>query len=172
MIGSTLGASRLEETIGPGGMGGVYRAIDTRLGRRVAIKILPPSPPGGEGGNEERSRHFLQEAIAASALDHPHIVTLYDVGREGDVEYLVEGHYALGFGLIEMQRGKVLGGSVPNEGRCGRGNGTTPADGNAFAFGRYTFKNSGAFELTVELRVLCNGQTLEFKCDPKIIVGS
>lgn len=72
----------------------------------------------------------------------------------------------------EMLRGKVLGGSVPNEGSCGCGNGTTPASGNAFAFGQYTFKNSGAFELTVELRVVYNGQTLEFKCDPKIIVGS
>lgn len=94
MIGSTLGAYRLEETIGHGGMGVVYRAIDTRLGRRVAIKILPPSPPGGEAGDEERSRRFLQEAKAASALDHPHIVTLYDVGREGDVEYLVMEYVA------------------------------------------------------------------------------
>jgi serine/threonine protein kinase len=66
-------------------MGEVYQAQDTRLGRLVALKILPP----GVAANPELRRRFLQEAKAASALNHPHIVTLYDVGRENGVDFLV-----------------------------------------------------------------------------------
>jgi tetratricopeptide (TPR) repeat protein len=88
MIGSSLGPYRLVETLGQGGMGVVYKAIDTRLGRTVAVKLLPPAPPGA-APDAERSRRFLVEAQAASALNHPHIVTVHDVGREGDVEFIV-----------------------------------------------------------------------------------
>jgi hypothetical protein len=70
-----------------------------------------------------------------------------------------------------MLKGKALtnGGNAASCG-CGVGGGT--ANGNAFAFGTYTFKNSGEFEVTIEMRVTYNGQTLEYKCDPKIIVGT
>ncbi len=66
-------------------MGQVYRARDTRLQRNVAIKILH------ETGalDPERQRRFAQEAVAASALNHPNILTVYDVGVEGDTPYLV-----------------------------------------------------------------------------------
>src|ERR1041385_618391 len=79
----TPGASR--GPLGAGVMGEVYRARDTRLGREVAIKVLPQHLSTQP---EVRAR-FEREARTVSALHHPHICTLFDVGREGDVDYLV-----------------------------------------------------------------------------------
>jgi eukaryotic-like serine/threonine-protein kinase len=82
---------RLEEEIGRGGMGVVYRGIDTRLGRPVAIKMLPVDATA----DPERLRRFVREAQSASALNHPNIVTIYEVGEDGDATFiameLVEG---------------------------------------------------------------------------------
>src|SRR3954452_21404428 len=82
---------RLEAEIGRGGMGVVYRAIDTRLGRPVAIKVLPIDVIA----DPERQRRFLREAQSASALNHPNIVTIYEVGEDGETTFiameLVEG---------------------------------------------------------------------------------
>jgi formylglycine-generating enzyme required for sulfatase activity/dienelactone hydrolase/predicted Ser/Thr protein kinase len=79
------------EEIGRGGMGVVYRAIDTRLGRPVAIKTLPSDATA----DAERIRRFVQEARAASALNHPNIVTIYDIDEDADTTFiameLVEG---------------------------------------------------------------------------------
>src|SRR5438445_7767141 len=66
-------------------MGEVFRARDTRLGREVAIKVLPPHA----AGDGERLRRFELEARSASALNHPAILTVYDVGVEGGTSYLV-----------------------------------------------------------------------------------
>jgi eukaryotic-like serine/threonine-protein kinase len=76
MIGRTLAHYQVVEKIGEGGMGVLYRARDARLGRDVAIKILRPDA----ARDPARTRRLLQEARAASALNHPHIVTVYDVG--------------------------------------------------------------------------------------------
>src|SRR5258706_13595611 len=65
-------------------MGEVYRARDTRLGRDVAVKVLPSEFTL----DTERLKRFEREARAASALNHPNIVTIYDVGREGDTAFL------------------------------------------------------------------------------------
>lgn len=100
MIGTTLGAYRIDEAIGRGGMGMVYRATDVRLGRTVAIKVLPPSTEAAPRSAEQVQR-FLKEAKAASALSHPHIVTLHDIGREGDVDFIVM-EYVAGRTLAEM----------------------------------------------------------------------
>ncbi len=70
----------------------------------------------------------------------------------------------------EMLEGKVLT-TVGNTQSCGCGIGGNSVAGNAFEFGTYTFRNTGPFEVTIELRITVNGQTYEFKCDPKIIVG-
>ena len=85
MIGETVTHYRILDKIGEGGMGVVYRAEDTRLGRRVALKFLS-SRLLREPAALER---FQREARAASALSHPHICALYDVGRHGDVPFLV-----------------------------------------------------------------------------------
>ncbi len=83
--GSRLGPYEIVSPLGAGGMGEVYKARDTRLGRTVAVKVLPThialSP-------EVRQR-FEREAKTISQLSHPHICALYDVGREGETEYLV-----------------------------------------------------------------------------------
>jgi len=85
MTGRRLGAYQLDALLGRGGMGEVYRASDTRLGRDVAIKILARD----QVANPERKRRFLEEARAVSALNHPNIVTLHDIASDDGVDYLV-----------------------------------------------------------------------------------
>ncbi len=83
--GTKLGPYEILSSLGAGGMGEVYRARDTRLGRDVAVKVLPPS----FAADPERLRRFEQEARAVAALNHPNILAIYDIGRQGDTEYLV-----------------------------------------------------------------------------------
>jgi eukaryotic-like serine/threonine-protein kinase len=83
--GSRLGPYEVLSPLGAGGMGEVYRARDTRLDRTVAVKVLPP----GLSASPDARQRFEREARAISRLSHPNICALYDVGREGDVEYLV-----------------------------------------------------------------------------------
>ena len=85
MIGESLGPYRIVSALGSGGMGEVYLAEDTRLGRKVAIKVLPPSM----SGDAARLARFEQEARATSALNHPGICTLYDVGDHDGQPFLV-----------------------------------------------------------------------------------
>ena len=85
MIGSQLGPYKIEAPIGAGGMGEVFRAHDTRLRRTVAIKVLQRE----RVADPERKRRFLQEARAASSLNHPNIVTLHDIANDSGVDYLV-----------------------------------------------------------------------------------
>src|SRR5262245_30103033 len=81
-----LGPYRLLEHIGGGGMGLVFRAEDTRLGRTVAVKLLPPELTR----DPVAKARFLQEARSASALDHPNVCSIYEVGETGDFQlYLV-----------------------------------------------------------------------------------
>jgi serine/threonine protein kinase/Tol biopolymer transport system component len=93
--GRRLGPYEIVSLLGAGGMGEVYRARDTRLDRIVAIKVLPAHLTANEGS---RAR-FEREARAISALSHPNICALYDVGRDGDTEYLV----------MEYLEGQTLG---------------------------------------------------------------
>ena len=74
--GARLGAYEIVSLLGAGGMGEVYRARDTRLGRDVAIKVIPP----GFSADPDRLQRFEQEAHAAAALNHPNILAVYDVG--------------------------------------------------------------------------------------------
>jgi serine/threonine-protein kinase len=118
MIGRTLHHYEIEERLGQGGMGVVYRARDTRLGRHVALKLLPPE----FSQDEDRKARFIQEAKAAAQLSHPAIAQVYDVGDgpEGlyiamelvpgrTVKALIEGRELDALGAIEIAH-QVAGG--------------------------------------------------------------
>ena len=83
--GTKLGPYEILAPLGAGGMGEVYKAKDTRLGRDVAVKVLPATL----SSSAELRQRLDREAKTISALSHPHICALYDVGRENDTDYLV-----------------------------------------------------------------------------------
>ena len=88
IAGTRLGPYEIEASLGVGGMGEVYRARDTRLGRKVAVKVLPDPV----SGDRDRRDRFDREARAVAALSHPNICALFDVGSEGSIHYLVMEH--------------------------------------------------------------------------------
>ena len=88
--------------IGAGGMGEVYHARDPRLGREVAIKVLPAERLEDEG----RRRRFVHEAQAASTLNHPHIVTIYEIESANGIDFIV----------MEFARGPSLDLLIPSRG--------------------------------------------------------
>lgn len=102
MIGRSIHQYQLIEKLGAGGMGEIFKAQDTRLNRIVAIKVLPAS----RSGEPERRQRFLQEAQAASGLNHPSIITIHDVLSEGDTEFMV----------MEYVAGKTLNDVIPKGG--------------------------------------------------------
>ena len=83
--GQTIGTYRVEECIGAGGMGEVYRAYDLKLDRPVAIKLLHPKA----GVDPDRLQRFRAEARTVSALNHPHILIIYDIGEEAGRPFMV-----------------------------------------------------------------------------------
>ncbi len=90
MIGQTISHFRVLDKIGAGGMGVVYLAEDTRLDRNVALKFLPPHL----SADEEARQRFVQEARAASALNHANICTIHDIGQTGDGQtFIAMAHY-------------------------------------------------------------------------------
>src|SRR5262249_18886425 len=84
-IGLHIGPYRIISELGRGGMGEVYRALDTRLGREVAIKLLPVA----FSTDQDRLRRFEQEACAAGRLNHPNVLTIYDIGAHENAPYIV-----------------------------------------------------------------------------------
>jgi serine/threonine protein kinase/tetratricopeptide (TPR) repeat protein len=85
MVGRTISHYRILEKLGQGGMGEVYLAEDQQLGRKVAIKFLPPEI----AGDERAKQRLLREAKTAATLDHPNICAIYEVGQEGDCSFIV-----------------------------------------------------------------------------------
>ena len=83
--GSRVGPYQIVAPLGAGGMGEVYRARDPRIGREVAVKVLPPA----FAAHADSVRRFEQEARAAGALNHPGLLTIFDVGTHDDILYIV-----------------------------------------------------------------------------------
>src|SRR5262245_11495322 len=107
--GEMIGFYRLIKELGRGGMGTVYLAYDTRLGRRVPLKLLPSRLVN----NSERLRRFQREARLVSALSHPNIITIYDFGQENGRHYIVsefvEGHTLRNFvGSQDISLNRIL----------------------------------------------------------------
>ncbi len=102
MIGQTLGHYHIEARLGEGGMGVVYRARDTQLERTVALKLLGKRLPADDAA---RAR-LLREARSASALNHPHICTIYEVGEAGGEVYIA----------MEYVEGRPLSAVIPGQG--------------------------------------------------------
>jgi eukaryotic-like serine/threonine-protein kinase len=100
--GTRLGPYEILGLLGAGGMGVVYKARDTRLDRTVAIKTLP----GDKLSDELRKARFVQEAKAASALNHPNIVSIYDIASDDGIDFLV----------MEYVAGKTLDQLIPKKG--------------------------------------------------------
>src|SRR5512143_3586363 len=96
--GSRLGPYEILSPLGAGGMGEVYRAKDPRLGREVAVKVLPAS----FSNDADRLRRFEQEARAAGLLNHPNITAVYDIGSHGGAPYVV----------TELLEGETLRGAL------------------------------------------------------------
>jgi eukaryotic-like serine/threonine-protein kinase len=102
LVGKQVGSYQILSLLASGGMGVVYKARDSRLKRFAAIKVLPAD----QMSDPKRRRRFIQEARAASALNHPNIITIHDIGRDADTDFIV----------MEYVSGKTLGQRIPNKG--------------------------------------------------------
>jgi serine/threonine protein kinase len=100
--GTKLGPYEIQSPLGSGGMGEVYRAIQSSLGRQVAIKVLPSE----KVADPERKQRFVQEAKSASSLNHPNIITIYDIGQAEGVDFI----------SMELVSGKALDQLIPRHG--------------------------------------------------------
>src|SRR3954465_13980618 len=99
--GTKLGHYEIRSLLGVGGMGEVYLADDTRLGRRGALKVLPADV----AANEDRMRRFKQEATAAAALNHPNIAHIYEIG-EGEGVHFIAMEFVDGYTLRDLIHGQ------------------------------------------------------------------
>ncbi len=102
VIGTTLEHYRITSALGAGGMGVVYRAIDTRLGREVALKVLPVDV----SSSRDRLERFQREARTVAALNHPHIVTIHSIEEAGGIHFLT----------MELVEGQSLDRVIPSSG--------------------------------------------------------
>jgi len=102
LTGRLVGHYQILSRLGAGGMGVVYKARDTHLDRFVALKVLPPGPVA----DPDRKRRFVQEAKAASALNHPNIITIHDIASGNGVDFTV----------MEYVQGKTLDQLIPRRG--------------------------------------------------------
>jgi serine/threonine protein kinase len=102
LLGQQLGSYQIQSLLGAGGMGVIYKGRDIRLNRPVAMKVLPRD----KVSDPERKKRFVQEAKAASALNHPNIITIYDIGNQDGVDFIV----------MEYVQGNTLDQRIPRKG--------------------------------------------------------
>src|SRR5580700_12073307 len=102
MVGTTISHYQILDKLGEGGMGVVYKARDLRLDRFVAIKVLP----AGQLKDETRKERFIQEAKAASSLNHPNIITIYEIDHADGADFMV----------MEFVAGRTLQELIPGNG--------------------------------------------------------
>jgi hypothetical protein len=119
LIGQTIGHYKISKRIGAGGMGEVYLAFDIAAGRRAALKLLPTHLTG----DAERLKRFQQEARAVAGLNHPNILTVYEIGADNSTRYiaseLIEGEtlrQRLASGRMQMSQAV----EIATGGRCAR----------------------------------------------------
>jgi predicted Ser/Thr protein kinase len=105
MIGQTVSHYRVVAKLGEGGMGVVYKAQDTQLGRFDALKVLPPE----KVTSEDRKARFMQEARAASMLNHPNIITVYEISQEAGVDFIAMEY-------VDTRRADTALGDAPGRG--------------------------------------------------------
>src|SRR4029434_9746558 len=103
MVGSTLGNYKILEKLGAGGQGTVYRAVDSKLGRTVVIKVLPEELVA----REANLKRFEREARLASSLDHPNICTIFDLNEIDGVHFIAMQHIQ-GRNVRQLVNGKPL----------------------------------------------------------------
>ncbi len=103
MVGTTLGNYKILEKLGEGGQGTVYKALDSKLGRTIVIKVLPPEVVAKEANR----KRFEREARLASALDHPNICTIFDLNEVDGVHYIAM-QYVSGSNVRDLVNGKPL----------------------------------------------------------------
>jgi eukaryotic-like serine/threonine-protein kinase len=103
MIGRTISHYRVEEKVGAGGMGIVYRAHDAQLERDVALKVLPP----GTLTDETARKRFRKEALSLAQLNHPNIATVHEFATEGNIDFIVT-EYIAGLTLDSKLAGRAL----------------------------------------------------------------
>src|ERR1700733_14468685 len=99
MTKRTIAHYEIVDKLGEGGMGVVFKARDTRLDRMVALKILP----NDKTADPDRKRRFVQEAKAASALNHPNIITIYDINFDNGIDFIA----------MEFVAGRTLDRMIP-----------------------------------------------------------
>jgi serine/threonine-protein kinase len=103
LVGKQIGAYKITSLLGAGGMGEVYRAEDTRLGRPVAVKVLPEEL----AQDKDRMRRFVREARAASALNHANVAHIYEIGQSDGLHFIAM-EYVEGQSLAQMMSGQPL----------------------------------------------------------------
>src|SRR5919202_2298743 len=101
--GTRIGKYEIQALVGEGGMGKVYRALDTELHRPAALKFLPPE----FSADERRMNRFVQEARAASALNHPNILTVYEIGQTDSSRFFAT-EFVEGVTLPELMSSRRL----------------------------------------------------------------
>ena len=138
--GTTLGPYAVTAKIGEGGMGEVYKATDTRLDRTVAIKVLPEHV----ADSPDLKQRFEREAKTISSLNHPHICTLYDIGNQDGIDFLVVMEYLDGETLAQ----RLEKGAHPIGWATGDLLGNSPVDGRLSGAlgGRYARRRDDAFQ--------------------------